>query len=200
MEMSSQLYALTASRGAGKTAFCRALSEQARAAGWDVAGLLSPAVFEDEGKTGILAEALRTRETHPLAIANLQPSNLPTLQHGERGTNRQDNAFSLELGNWLFDPSIITWGNQILETCLPCDLFIVDELGPLELIRGEGWINALGALRQPHYRVGLIVIRPELLETVRQILPIMQVIALEPSNSPAQQVYFWWNRMRYTKD
>lgn len=181
METSPKLYALTAPSGAGKTAFCRALSEQARAAGWDVAGVLSPPVFENGIKTGILAENLRTGEARPLAIAisDLRPS-----------------TFDLELGTWLFDSSILSWGNQALKTCLPCDLFIVDEIGPLELLRGEGWINALGALRQPHYRVGLIVIRPELVKTICQILPITQVITLESSNHLARQVFLWWKKMR----
>jgi nucleoside-triphosphatase THEP1 len=147
----SHLYLLTAPRGAGKTTFCRVLADQARAAGWDVAGLLSPPIFENGVKTGILAENLRTGETRHLAQLAAS-SHLPL------------SAFHLPLGVWLFDPSILVWGNQALEICLPCDLFIVDELGPLELIRGEGWSNALAALRQSTYRVGVVVIRPECID------------------------------------
>ena len=170
----SELYLLTAARGAGKTTFCRALADQARAAGWDVAGLLSPAVFENGIKTGILAQNLRTNETRPLAISS-------STSHSPLST------FHLSLGNWLFDPSIFTWGNQILETCLPCDLFIVDELGPLELIRAEGWVNALETLRQPTYRVGVVVIRPELVEAACQALPVRNIL---PLNSQSAQEFF----------
>lgn len=161
----SQLYLLTAPRGAGKTTFCRALADEAQSAGWDVAGLLSPASFENGIKTGIRAENLRTGESRPLAIA-AAASHLPL------------STFHFPLGNWLFDPSIFTWGNQTLETCLPSDLFIVDELGPLELLRGIGWVSALTALRQPTYRVGVIVIRPELVELAREILPVRDIISL----------------------
>jgi len=116
-------------------------------------------------KTGILAQNLRTGEVRPLAIAisDLQPS-----------------TFDLELGTWLFSSSALTWGNEIFAACLPCDLFIVDELGPLELIRGEGWSNALTALRQPTYQVGVVVIRPELVETAQKLLPACKTLSLDP--------------------
>jgi nucleoside-triphosphatase len=165
------LWALTGPRGAGKTTFCRTLAERARAAGWDVAGLLSPGVFEDGVKTGILAQALRTGETHPLARVHPPPGGASEVE----GRSPQ-----LAFGNWLFDAAAFTWGNQVLEASLPCDLLIVDELGPLELVRGEGWTSALAVLRQPRYRVGLVVVRPELVEIARQSLPIARVMAFGP--------------------
>ncbi len=177
MDMTTPLlWALTGERGAGKTTFCRALAERARAAGWDVAGLLSPGVFENGVKTGVLAQALRTGETHPLARAHTAP--------GLASAAREE-GFSLAFGNWLFDPSGFAWGNQVLATCLPCDLLIVDELGPLELVRGEGWTSALTVLRQPRYRVGLVVVRPELVEVARRSLPIVRVMAFEARASSA---------------
>ena len=178
----SELYLLTAPRGAGKTTFCHALVEQARAAGWDVAGLLSPAVFENGVKTGIAAENLRGGETRSLACATLHP-------------NLQPETFDLQLGSWLFSSAALTWGNQVLGSSLPCDLFIVDELGPLEFLRGEGWVNALEALRYPRYRLGLVVVRPELLEIARQILPITQVITLKLSDDLVQQAHVLWGKM-----
>lgn len=158
------LYLLTAPSGAGKTAFCAALAEQARAAGWDVAGILCPPVFENGIKTGIRAQNLRTGETRLLAqlsTCNLQPA-----------------IFNLPLGNWLFDPSVIAWGNELLDSCLPADLFIVDELGPLELLRGEGWTNALAALRQPDYKIAVAIVRPSLVETARELFPQSQPLSL----------------------
>lgn len=160
------LYLLTAPSGAGKTTFCAALADQARAAGWDVAGILSPPVFENDVKTGILAQNLRTRETRPLAQA------LPS--HPGRGAGGE----GLPLGQWLFDPSTLAWGNEILAAVLPCDLFIVDELGPLELIRGEGWMNALEALRQGTYKIGVAVVRPHLLEAAQTLFSNAKALTL----------------------
>ncbi len=164
------LYFLTAPSGAGKTTFCRALAEQARAAGWDVAGILSPPVFENGEKVGILAQNLRIGETHQLAQCST--SRLP-LSTSHSPTSH------LSLGQWLFSHSVLAWGNDLLAHSLPADLFIVDELGPLELIRGEGWVNAFEALRSGEYKIGLVVIRPELVETARRLFPASQVIPLD---------------------
>lgn len=150
------LHLLVAPRGAGKTTFCRLLAEEARAAGYQVAGLLSPAVFEGGVKTGILAQDLRTGEARMLArletFAPVPPS------------------FDLRLGCWLFDRAVLEWGNQLLAGELRCDLLVVDELGPLELVHGEGWVNALDALRRGCYRWAVAVVRPELAEVARRAL------------------------------
>ncbi len=107
-------------------------------------------------------------------------------------TGRGAGGEGLPLGRWLFSPSALAWGNDLLASCLPADLFIVDELGPLELIRGEGWVNALEALRSGRYKIGLVVIRPELVETGRQILPVEQVIPFTAWPAPSQQAQKWW--------
>lgn len=170
----TRLCLLTAPSGAGKTAFCIALAEQARVAGWDVAGVLCPPVFENEIKTGIRVQNLRTDETRLLAIAS--HLSLPTSYSDSLST------FTLPLGNWLFSPSALIWGNEIFANSLPCDLLIVDELGPLELIRSAGWQNALSALCQPMYKIGIAVVRPSLLATAQGLFPAAQTLTL-PQNA-----------------
>lgn len=163
------LWVLTGGRGIGKTTQCRALVEQARATGWDVAGLLSPAIFENGVKTGILAQDLRTNESRTLAMLTTQSPI----------TN-----YHLPLGQWLFDPTAIAWGNQILQSRPPCDLFIVDEIGPLELLRGEGWVNAFDALHQVRYRLGVVVIRPECIDAFAKMGFSFQIAEAGVSHSP----------------
>lgn len=172
-----RLWILTGPRRVGKTTFCRLLAGHARTAGWDVAGLISPAIIENELKTGILAEDLRTSEQHPLASAVPHPS------------------FNLQLGNWFFDRATLDWGNHVLETCLPSDLLVVDELGPLELLRGAGWNSALSVLRQPNYRLGLVVVRPELQEMARARLPVAGTISLDILLGLEEDVQTWWERL-----
>jgi nucleoside-triphosphatase THEP1 len=171
---------VTGPRGAGKTTFCRLLAGHACTAGWDVAGLLSPAVIEEGFKTGVLAEDLRTSEQRPLASAAPHP------------------PFDLQLGDWFFDRAALDWGNHVLETCLPCDLLIVDEIGPLELLRGAGWVSALTVLRQLNYRLGLIVVRPELQETFRARMPVVGTIPLDDPLCLEGNVHACWERLKET--
>lgn len=171
----SKLYLLTAPSGAGKTAFCRALAAEANAAGWDVAGILSPPIVENGIKTGIRVQNLRTQETQLLAVAS--PSSLPT-SHFPLSTSHSLPPPHVSLGYWRFDPSALAWGNDLLASCLPADLFIVDELGPLELLRGAGWQNALQALRQRTYKIGIAVVRPSLLDVAQDIYPHAQILSL----------------------
>jgi nucleoside-triphosphatase THEP1 len=129
------LFLITGSRGAGKTTFCDRLVKAAREAGWKTAGLLSRPVFEGAQRAAIEAEDLRTEETHRLATRSDQPT--PGLKH------------------WQFDPSAIVWGNRVLASSTPCDLLVVDELGPLEFERA--------AIDSRQYAIALVVIRAELL-------------------------------------
>ncbi len=183
----SRLWVLTGERGAGKTRFCRALAEQARFASWQVAGLVSPAVFTGLEKTGIEVQDLHTGEIRLLASKKVRP------------------RFTRVLGEWHFNPQALEWGNAILETVLstrdqqkPIDLFIIDEIGPLELVRGEGWSAAVNILRQPGYRHGLVVIRPELLETAHRTLPpIETTITLDPAVTPEAEAAAWWERLSH---
>jgi nucleoside-triphosphatase THEP1 len=171
----SSLWVLTGGRGAGKTVHCGSLAEQASVAGWSVAGLLSPGIFKDGVKTGILTQDLRTGESRPLAMIS--------------SLNVKRSTFNLELGQWLFDPTVVDWANQVLQSRRPCDLFIVDELGPLEFFRGEGWVNAFDALRQTRYRLGVVVIRPECIDAFAKLGFSFQVAEAGSSHPPLLKSY-----------
>lgn len=153
-DLRPRLYALTGPRGAGKTTFCQKLIGLARATGRDVAGLISPAVVEAGERIGFDVEAIRTGERRILGRAT------PAA------------GLDVALGRWCFSSAALAWGNQVLATSCPCDVLIVDEIGPLELRRGEGWTAALDALRRGPYRAALVVVRPELLDAAYAALPI----------------------------
>ena len=149
MKPAPLLFLVTGSRGAGKTTFCSHLAQAAREAGWHPAGLISRPVFEGPRRTAIDAEDVRTGETRRLA-AVAAPGDAVT-----PGTKQ-----------WLFDPQALEWGNQVLAASTPCDLLVIDELGPLELERGQGWQAGLTAVDSQQYAIALVVIRVELLGEV----------------------------------
>ena len=143
------LFLVAGSRGAGKTTFCSRLVQAAREAGWQTGGLISHPVFEGSRRTAIDAEDLRTGEIRRLA-ALAAPGEPVT-----PGTKQ-----------WQFDPGVVEWGNQVLAASTPCDLLVVDELGPLELERGQGWQAGLAAVDSQQYAIAVVVIRAELLGEV----------------------------------
>jgi nucleoside-triphosphatase THEP1 len=178
MKENGQILILTGWRGTGKTSLCAKLIAAARAARWQVGGVLCPARFENGSKTGILVKDLRSGEERVLA------------------TRATENDQGLRTRRWLFDPAQFTWGSRIFELALPCDLFVVDELGPLEFERGEGWLTALTALDSKRFRLALVIIRPELLETAQarwpqaKIVEVKQVGEIEALANHLRQQYF----------
>ncbi len=160
------LWLLTAPSGAGKTTWCRHLAAQARSLGWDAAGLLSPPRFEDGVKTGIRLQDLRTGESRFLGSRALPEASL-----SEKDV--------IPVGQWRLDARVLAWGNRVLRAALPCDLLLVDELGPLEFRRGAGLTAAFEALSTGAYRLGVVVVRPALVEAARSRWPWARVLPLE---------------------
>lgn len=156
------LWILTGARGSGKTTLCRRLATEAKALGWDVAGVISPAVYDGGEKTGIEVLDLRSGESRLFArrLAGFDGS-------------------SSRHPSWIFDQIAMAWGNQVLKTVIPCDMLIVDELGPLEFEAAVGWSAGLQALDSRSYQVGLVTIRPELLKVARQRWPFAGVVDME---------------------
>ncbi len=157
---------LTGGRGAGKSTWCAVLAEAARARGLAVAGVLSRAVFADEGlppadrvKVRIDLVDLATGAAHVLAT----PGDPETEGHGMR---------------WHFHDEAVAWGNQVLACVGGADLVIIDELGPLELTHGRGLTAGLALLDARGYSVGLVVVRPELVPQAQQRWPDAEVITV----------------------
>jgi nucleoside-triphosphatase THEP1 len=141
----SRLFVLTGPSGSGKTTTCRRWIALARQQGLDCAGILCPARFAGEHKMGIDLLDVRTEERCPLARVDDQPAEL-------------------RIGPFRFDTQAIERAKAILDTACPCDVLVVDEIGPLELERGQGWVNALDVLRAGRFRAAIAVVRPRLVE------------------------------------
>ncbi|MCA9977920.1 MAG: ATP-binding cassette domain-containing protein, partial [Anaerolineales bacterium] len=154
-----KLFLVTGLPGVGKTTWCGELIELARRRGLQVAGLWSPAVFANGRKIGIDLVDLFHDERRRLA-------NL-------RGKKEVTAVATIQ---WAFDSDAITGGNTVLQNLPPNDLLLIDELGPLEFMRGEGFIAGLDVLDAGAYRVAVVVIRPSLLPEAQARWPHAQVI------------------------
>ncbi len=138
---------LTGESGCGKTTACGALAHRARARALSCAGLVCPGRFEGDRKVGIDVVDVRSGERLPLASLTGGPD-------------------SIRLGPWHFDPAAISWARASLAEACPCDILVVDEIGPLEMERAEGWPEALHLVRAGDYRAAVVVVRPSLVGAV----------------------------------
>lgn len=157
-----RLWFISGEVGAGKTILCAALVKEFTKLGWQISGLRSPAIMEAGFKTGIAVENLASKEVRKLAVRAMNP-----------------NALKDEPFHWTFDPLVLDWGNQVLKHVVPTDLLVVDEIGPLEMKRGEGWVNAFDALDSRQYRQAILVMRPKLLSIAQARWPWGQTILIE---------------------
>ncbi len=162
-------FLLSGEREIGKTSLLLELKEQAQNADFDVSGVISPAVFEGGFKMGI--DLLDLRSGKQLRLANLNVAE----PEGQIATT-----------HWTFDESALNYGNEVLGRSIPCDLLIVDELGPIELVRGQGWQNGIQAIESRAYKTAVIVIRPSLLDVATSKWPDANLLKLEQQD-PAQQ-------------
>jgi nucleoside-triphosphatase len=169
-----QRFIVTGILGGGKTTFCQVLIRQAQKAGWRIAGVLSPPVFEGDRKVGIDLLDLSTGQRKRLA------------------NTREGEGDGPQTIRWAFDGDALAWGNAVLGDVPNCDLLIVDELGPLEFERGEGWLNGFSAVDAGEYKFAVIVIRPQLVERALEKWPdarVIEVIHLDGASELAEEFF-----------
>ncbi len=155
-----RLILITGQRGSGKTDWCLALAEAATSLNIPIEGLVSPAVFEEDIKVGIDLRDLGSGAQRRLAV-----------RRGESDRGQMTE-------NWLIDEGTLEWGNAILAQSGTCPLFILDELGPLELERGVGLINGIGLIAGRRYNLACVVIRTSLLALALEYWPWGQILQL----------------------
>lgn len=121
---------LTGEVGSGKTTVCQRVVEGCRLLDIPVAGLLSlPLVGPQGQRLAIQAVDLTTGAREVLA--------------------RLGESEGTRLGPYTFAPEAVRWALAVLERDVAAPgLLLVDEIGPLELWRGEGLAPALPPLRR----------------------------------------------------
>ncbi len=152
----SLIILITGLRGVGKTTLCLRTVTLAKNAGYSCAGLLT---LREEGDLRILVD-VRTGNRRSLTASG--PTGIP-------------------VGRYLFDPDTLAWGTAILARSIPCDLLVLDELGPLEMT-GGGWAIGMDILREGRFLLALVVVRPELVTEVLERFPDAWVVEVTPEN------------------
>jgi len=155
-----QTILLTGRRGVGKTTVCQAVAELARRRGYRPGGVITPALYDSYGaKAGFEAVDVGSGERWPLA-RTAQEMGGPWV------------------GPYSFDPAALDRALKVLRraaiagtgatnrrnSAVPCDLLMVDEIGPLELEQGQGFAPILDLLPVEGPTHTLIVVRPALLD------------------------------------
>jgi nucleoside-triphosphatase THEP1 len=156
--MTTKLTLITGPTGSGKSAWCYTFVERSRANGLKVGGVLSRPVLQEEQKVGI----------HLMDLITGQVKTLATLRTAE--------SKGLMTGRWEFDLQTMTWANQILRNLPPCDIVIIDELGPLEFSRDEGLQEGMHIVDDKCFPEIYAVVRPELVSRALQRWPWAEVL------------------------
>ncbi|RLC83842.1 MAG: hypothetical protein DRI37_09755 [Chloroflexi bacterium] len=160
----SRIMLLVGERQVGKSVVCQKLTRLLRETSIAVSGLLTR-------RTG--PHALEVTEIHTSAR---YPLTLPF-----------DDTAGVALTHFRMDLQAMARSAAALEGAFPTQVFILDELGPLELELKQGWSHALQLLRRKRYTLALIVVRPELLvEAIWQLpISVYTVIRVTPQNRDA---------------
>lgn len=151
--MTARIVILTGERNTGKTTACRKTITLAQAQGYICSGVLTLSDAND------VRDVLDVHSGRARRLT-IEPNDFDA-----------DGNTAIVQGRFRFHPEIMDWGNDVLAQIAACHLLVVDELGPLEIERGQGWQKAFDALRGNNYALALVVVRPELLEQAKLKLP-----------------------------
>jgi len=179
---STIVYVLTGERGAGKSTLCRRIAAEAGRRGLSVAGLVTERLG-DAPEAPRQVTDLGSGESRLFGSQDRRhPSPAPVAAVGA-GTSDP-----LTPG-WEYDLGVFDWANAALSHSLPCDLLVIDEVGPLELKGNRGWAAALEALRLGDFSAALVVCRPALLPDLKERLGARPVVDVEVDPQTREDLY-----------
>ena len=161
----NKLVLWTGKKHSGKTTSVTNLVEIARGEGFNVAGLLAPALYSDGELLGFDAFDLQNETRAPLAKRNTDAGKTERFTFLPEG---------LKLGNAALSATAVK----------SADLVIVDEFGPLEL-DGRLWRENVDSLLASSSALILLVVRQELADAVRRVytdFPCRNLAAVEPES------------------
>lgn len=139
---------LTGGRQVGKTTALSEAVKRLQDAGVKVAGLLTQ-------RTG----------PHDLAVIELHTGARYSL------TDPYRDIPGAPTSNFVMNEAAFARSDAALAMSFPTQVFVLDEIGPLELRHRRGWVRALDLLGHEPYALAFVVVRPELLGDAVAELP-----------------------------
>jgi nucleoside-triphosphatase THEP1 len=169
-----RIVVLTGAPEVGKTLVCQCLVETARHKGLRVSGLITEARTLSSGRIVQTVVNLRTGERRRLA-------DYVGVDEGEPIGRGVAGRFS-----WTFVGESVRWGRHELDRCLTgsTDLLVVDQLGPLELLAGSGWANAVRVLEEGRFGLAVVVVNPLVVAQLHGRLDGAEVEEVEAGAAP----------------
>jgi nucleoside-triphosphatase THEP1 len=162
--MATTIVILTGERDVGKSTVCRQAIALAQAKEYTCGGILT--LTQPDEELDVLD--VRSGDTRRLT---LPPDVKPAVIQGR----------------FRFDPETLAWGNLTLARATLCQLLVVDEVGPLEIEEGNGWVKAFDVLHRGDFALALAVVRPELVLKAQMRLPssATTVLTMTPDDRDA---------------
>ncbi len=130
---------ITGERQVGKTTALKQALMTIRQAGLSVSGLLTQ-------RTG----------PHDLEVRELHTESAYTL------TDPFDASSARPLCHFKMNATAMARSVRALLGSFPTQVFVLDEMGPLELKHRQGWVDALALLARESYVFAVVVVRPSL--------------------------------------
>ena len=159
--LTGAVYVLTGEHGSGKTSVCTQVVAGARARGLDVAGIIT-------GRSGPEPDA--PREVVDVRSGNRRLFGARTAKTPAGDAYNADFSCDPLTPRWKYGSEVFTWASEVLFSATPCDLLLVDEVGPLELLGNRGWVSALDVLRRRDFQAALVVCRPSLMNLLEDAI------------------------------
>lgn len=164
------VYVLTGERGSGKSTICARVAREASERGLAVAGILTERTDDADLGSARRVVDLRSGEAKLFGSQDREQGRDLTKRPS---TAARDGVTSDPLTpGWEFDSGVFAWANAVLSRSTPCDLLVVDEVGPLELRGARGWAQALTVLDSAGYQAALVVCRPGLVSELQERLHV----------------------------
>jgi nucleoside-triphosphatase THEP1 len=152
--------AVCGERGCGKTSMLMDLVKALRNHGLTVKGTLEAGIFEGDEKVAIEVMDLAAGESRLLA------------------RSADETITELQFGDWTFYTQAFDWANERLAKMNNMDVFVLDEIGPLELNQGCGLQAGLDVMAGNNYNMGIVTVRPKCLEALVNHFPDLTVYSL----------------------